>query len=183
MEHIYHTLFVVGVSYAVIAAILGGVLDVFDIDGDIDMEGDIPWLNLFRPITVFSFITVLGGIGMLGTRGGFHPVLTASVAIIIAGLVAYLLQRFVVIPLHKAQNTSAPTEDDLKGLQATVISTIYENGYGSIAYSYKGNRYNSPAKHLNNQHVAKGEKVVICDIRDKVYYVVPLSESPELSDS
>lgn len=179
MERVYQVLFIAGTTYAVVSTILGGLFDALDIDGDIDMDGDLPWLGVFRPIGIVSFITVFGGLGLFGTHMQYHPVFTLCASAILGGLVSFLIHRFIVVPLRKAENTSAPTKDDLVGLEATVISTIYENGFGTIAYSFKGNRYNSPAKHADGKSIPKGEKVVICDIKNNIYFVKLLEESPK----
>lgn len=101
MENFYSTLFIIGVSYAVITFSLGFIFDALNIGGDIDLDGDIPWFGLFKPINVVSFITVLGGTGMMLT-GYFNPVLTFGISLLMALLVTFLVHRFTVIPLYKA---------------------------------------------------------------------------------
>ena len=56
---------------AVVSTILGGLFDLLDIDGDIDMDGDLPWLACF--VHYRSFITVFGGLGCLAPMQ-CHPV-------------------------------------------------------------------------------------------------------------
>lgn len=182
MENIYKILFFVGLIYTGATTLLGVIFDVFNIGGDIDLDGDLPWFNIFKPITVVSFITVFGGIGLLCGYTEMNQVLTFCVAVVSAFIVAYLINRFIVIPLHKAQNTSVPTNEDLIGIKATVISTIYENGFGTISYSFKGNKYTSPAKHLEGKEIKKGEEVKICEIRNKIFYVLPLNEASEIKN-
>lgn len=182
MEHVYEVLFLTGLAYTVITTLIGGLFDIFDIGGDIDLDGDIPWLNIFKPITIVTFITVFGGIGLFGVTKEINPTLNFCIALGFGLIVSILLNKFIIIPLRKAENTSAPTNDDLIGSKATVITTIYEDGFGSIAYSFKGNRYNSPAKHLQGKEIKKGEEVLICEIREKIFYVIPTDESPKLSD-
>jgi len=180
VENIYKILFTVGLAYTAITTILGAAFDVFDIGGDIDLDGDLPLLNIFKPINIVSFITVFGGVGLIGIKNELNQAINFCIALGSGLIVSFLINRFIVIPLQKAENTSAPTNEDLIGLKATVITTIFENGFGTISYSFKGNKYTSPAKHLEGKEVKKGEKVRIWEIRDKVFYVLTLNETSEI---
>ena len=180
MESIYKILFTVGLVYTAITTILGAVFDVFNIGGDIDLDGDLPWLSIFKPINIIAFITVLGGVGLIGIKNEINQTINFCIALGSGLIVSFLINRFIVIPLQKAENTSAPTYEDLIGLKATVITTIFENGFGTISYSFKGNKYTSPAKHLDGKAIKKGEKVRIWEIREKVFYVLPLDETSEI---
>jgi len=180
MEYVYKILFVGGLVYTVATTLLGTIFDAFNIGGDIDLDGDIPLLNIFRPITVAAFITVFGGVGLIGVSNGINKILNFCIALVSGLIVLFLINRFIVIPLHKVEKTSsAPTNADLIGCTATVISTIFENGFGTISYSFKGNKYNSPARHLYSEEIKKGEKVVICEIKGNIFYVVPLGKISE----
>ena len=183
MENVYKILFLAGLVYTTITALLGTVFDVFNIGGDIDLDGDLPWFSIFKPVTIVSFITVFGGVGLIGINLELNQVLNFCIAVVTAFIALYSINKFIVIPLHKAQNTSAPTNEDLIGIKATVISTIYEDGFGRISYSFKGNRYTSPAKHLEEKAIKKGEEVQICEIREKIFYVIPSDKTSEIKNS
>lgn len=86
MERVYQVLFIAGTTYAVVSTILGGLFDALDIDGDIDMDRDLPWLGVFRPIGIVSFITVFGGLGLFGTHMQYHPVFTLCASAIFGGI-------------------------------------------------------------------------------------------------
>jgi membrane-bound ClpP family serine protease len=195
MEYFYTTVFLVGVIYTVVSFVMGGLLGFAHLDGHIDTHIDMhmdthidthfdgsgvsPTFAVFpiKPITVVSFLTVFGGVGLMGTRYKLNAVIVFILAIFIALFVAFILYRFVVVPLYKAQNTSAITQDKLIGLRAKVISPILENGFGTIAYVVNGSKYNAPAQHINKMSVPQGEEVMIYEIVNNVFYVQPLNES------
>lgn len=195
MEYFYTTVFLVGVIYTVVSFLMGGLLGFAHLDGHIDTHIDMhmdthidthfdglgvsPTFAVFplKPITVVSFLTVFGGVGLMGTRYKLNAVIVFVLAIFIALFVAFILYKFVVIPLYKAQNTSAISQDKLIGLRAKVISPILENGFGTIAYVVNGSKYNAPAQHINKMSVPQGEEVMIYEIVKNVFYVQPLNES------
>lgn len=195
MEYFYTTVFLVGVIYTVVTFVMGGLLGFVHLGGHIDTHIDMhvdthidthidgpgasPTFTIFpiKPITVVSFLTVFGGVGLMGTRSKLSAVIVFILAIVIGLFVAFLLYKFIVVPLYKAQNTSAVTQDQLIGLKAEVISPIFENGFGTIAYVVNGSKYNAPAQHINKRSVPQGEEVMIYEIENNVFYVQPLNES------
>lgn len=194
MLFMYSIIFFVGVIYTVVTFLLGGLFGLAHIGGHIDTHvdahiemhphvdmhvdghGDSSSINVFpvKPITVVSLITVFGGIGMIGTYYGINPIFLFVVALIAGFFVSFLLYKFVVVPLYKAQNTSAVSERSLIGMKAKVISPIIEEGFGTIAYVVNGSKYNAPAQHVAKKSVALGEEVIIYEIKNNVFYVEPL---------
>lgn len=195
MEYFYTTVFLVGVIYTVVTFVMGGLLGFVHLGGHIDTHIDMhidthldthidgsgvsPTFTVFplKPITVVSFLTVFGGVGLMGTRSKLGAVIVFILAIVIALFISFLLYKFIVVPLYKAQNTSAITQHQLIGLKAEVISPIFENGFGTIAYVVNGSKYNAPAQHINKRSVPQGEEVMIYEIVNNVFYVQPLNES------
>lgn len=199
MEYFYTTVFLVGVIYTVVTFVMGGLLGFVHLGGHIDTHIDMhldthigthldthidgpgvsPTFTVFplKPITVVSFLTVFGGVGLMGTRSKLSAVIVFILAIVLGLFVAFLLYKFIVVPLYKAQNTSAITQDKLIGLKAKVISPILENGFGTITYVVNGSIYNAPAQHINKMSVSQGEEVMIYEIVNNVFYVQPLNES------
>jgi len=155
-----------------LSLIFGNLFEAFGIDG---LDFDIG-LNLFIPISpilLILFVTVYGGVGWLildtfPALGIFFIVLIALAAGI---LISTLMNLFVIRPLKKAQNTSTPNAEELIGIQATVTETILEGGFGEISYVINGNSYTSPAKGIHGEHFKAGQEVVICWIKDYVFYV------------
>lgn len=204
MERIYLTLFLIGVIYTVVTVLLGGILDVvhmgthFDthvdthidthvdthMDGNLDCSGATHTLTVspLKPIVIVSFITVFGGVGTLGSHYKLSPIPLFAISLIAAYLTAFVLYRFVLIPLYRAQNTSAISQEELIGMNATIISPILEEGFGTISYIVNGSIYNAPAKSVNKEPVPQGEEVKIVEIKDNVFYVQPLEHEGRLKD-
>lgn len=139
----------------------------------------LTWLGiLINPMVVVSFLTVFGGLGLMGTNyfDLFAPIVFAG-SLTAGTVVSYSMYHFIVLPLYKSENTSHVSKENLLYEVAEVISPIMENGFGEIRYSMNSIRYTAPAKHNKGKAVAQGEKVVICRIEGNVFYVV---EFPEL---
>jgi len=186
MEHFYTVIFLVGVIYTVVTFLIGGLFGTIHldshidthIDSHIDSHGSGPAFTVLplKPITIVSFITVFGGIGIMGNHYKLNEVYTFVLAVISGAAVSFILYRYIVIPLYKAQNTSAVSQKTLIGMKAIVISPILENGFGVISYVVNGSKYNAPAQHINKKSVPQGEEVIIYEIKDTVFYVQPLNE-------
>jgi len=186
MEYGYTIIFLVGVIYTVVTFLLGGLLGLAHFDTHVDTHFDIHFdphgvaptftISPLKPITIVSFITVFGGVGIMGTRSGLSGIIVFILAVLLALITSFLLYRFLVVPLYKAQNTSAVSRVKLIGIKATVISPILENGFGTIAYVVNGSKYNGPAQHVSKRAVAQGEEVSVYDIKNNIFYVQPLNE-------
>lgn len=184
MEHAYTIIFWVGVIYSVVTFLIGGLFDIIHIGGDVGahmnshLQGHTSSAGFkffpLKPITIVSFITVFGGIGIMGTYYRFNEILTFIFAVLLAFIVPFMLYKFVVEPLYKAQNTSAVYKKELIGIKAMVISKIIENGFGTISYVVNGSKYNAPAQHISKKTVLQGEEVIIYKIEDNIFYVEPL---------
>jgi membrane-bound ClpP family serine protease len=194
MEQVYTIVFWVGVIYTVVTFLMGGLLGLVHLDGHIDThvdthfdthidthidgQGVSPTFTIFplKPITIVSFLTVFGGIGIMGGHYKLNAVILFLIALVSGLIVSFILYRFIVVPLYKAQNTSAFSRKRLIGMKAKVISPILEDGFGTIAYVVNGKRYNAPAQHVSKQKIAQGEEVSIYEIKDNLFYVQPLDE-------
>lgn len=195
MEQVYTIVFWVGVIYTVVTFLMGGLLGLVHLDGHVDTHvgshfdthidghGVSPTFTVFplKPITIVSFLTVFGGIGMMGTFKGLNAVLLFVIALASGLIAAFILYKFIVVPLYKAQNTSAFSRKKLIGMKAKVISPILEEGFGVIAYAVNGRKYNAPAQHIGKKAVAQGEEVIIYEIKDNTFYVQPLNEANQVN--
>ncbi|WP_432409364.1 NfeD family protein [Wukongibacter sp. M2B1] len=174
MYLIYKITFITGVLYAATTLVLGHLFDSVDFDGDIDI-GVMTVLPI-KPITIVTFITVFGGVGIISTLRNFSVVFGFIISFVIAYVTSLLIYRLIVIPLYRAQNTSAASQKDLIGVTAKVTSTIMENAFGQITYKNKGNTYSSPAKSIKEEAILTGTEVVIISIEDNVFYVTTSEE-------
>lgn len=191
MERVYTIIFCVGVIYTVVTFLIGGLFGIIDIGIDVNIDGHLDGGNSsigfpifpLKPITIVSFITVFGGVGIIGTRYKFNWILVFAVAVILGLIISAALYSFIVVPLYKAQNTSSVSQDELIGMTAVVISPIFENGFGTIAYVVNGRKYNAPAQHVAKKAVKQGEEVLIYEIKNNVFYIEPLNNNQDLSNN
>lgn len=161
---IYRIAFFTGILYTITTLVLGQLFDSIDTEINI---GILP----IKPITVVSFITVFGGVGIMTLQKNMSIILSLVISVFSAYVVSFLLYKFIITPLYRAQNTSAHSQKDLVGTPAIVKASILENGFGQISYVVNGNTYDSPAKHKNGEYVKKGTNVLIVKIENNVYYV------------
>jgi membrane protein implicated in regulation of membrane protease activity len=159
--------FGVGAGYTVISFFLSGVISVFDFDTDFDLFGGA--VSPFKPSVIAAFVTVFGGVGLLTLKFGMFAALSVSAAL--GMVIAYAMYRFVIIPLNRAQNTSAVEKQALIGCAAKVTEGIPQGKYGKITYYANGNTYSAPAKSEDGGEIARGAEVKIVYIDKNTYYV------------
>jgi membrane-bound ClpP family serine protease len=82
-----------------------------------------------------------------------------------------MLYRFIIIPLTRAQNTSAVPQAELMGSLAYATLSMKDKDFGKIHYSVGGNTYSAPAKSVDGKLIAKGVPVVIIEINKNTFYV------------
>lgn len=203
MDYAYKIMFAAGLVYTVISLILTGVLGISHLTSHIgghDLAGhhmghhpghdlshgdpgashdmsQFSWLLvLFNPIVFVSFFTIFGGIGIIGTEHSkLNAVSVLAVSLLSGAIVAFLLYRFVAIPLYRAENTSNVYREELIGKPAEVDTPIMENGFGKIKYTVNSIRYTAPARHIEGRALEQGSKVAIIKIEKNVFYVSELN--------
>ena len=132
------------------------------------------WLPL-RPTALICFSTVTGGVGTIFLRLGWETPLTHICSIASGYGLSMLLGVALPRRLRRAQNTSAAERYELIGLSAQVTSAILEGGFGRISYTVRDNAFSAPARHIEGKRVPQGSRVVICEIKDNVFYVTELN--------
>ena len=155
----YLVFLIVGAGFIVLSVIFGAVSD---------LEG--VGFAFLRPTVIALTLTVMGGIGLiLAPRIGSYAAFPISAA---GGLFAgFLLHRFVIIPLHRLQHTSAHYKQSLIGTTAKVVLAIPQGGYGKIKYNVSGSVVTSPAKTEDGSEIKKDTDVVIQYIKNNAYFV------------
>lgn len=195
MLKLFQVCFVTGVLFSVLSFIMGRVSDLihmgadaeidvdidtdfnfdtdFDVDTDIGVDIEVPALPVspLKPIVMTTFVTVFGGIGMICTIKGFSQGIAAVIALISGIAAAFLLYRFIIVPIYMAQNTSAISQKELKGALAKVTLAINGNLFGKISYTSKGNTYSAPARSIDGEDIERGVPVVIINIDKNTFYV------------
>lgn len=155
METVYIICFAVGFLFAIGTAIFG---DLFDLH----VDHDLPFLS---PTIIASFLTIFGGMGLfLHALTDLSSMMVAVLAIIIALIGSAFMFFFVMVPLKKAEKSSAKSSMDMIGQTAEVITTIGVKGKGEIMYQQGGSRLSSPASSVDQQEISAGSRVEIVDV-------------------
>lgn len=174
MYKFFELCFYTGLLYVVVSFIFGEASYFVNSSfTDLNLDIDIPdvMVSPLRPTVIATFVTSFGGIGLMCQTLRMEIFLTVVVSLIVAFSLSFLLYRFIIIPLIKAQNTSSPKKKQLIGYKATLNLGIHGDSFGEIIYVINGNSFNSPAKSVNNEDISRGAEVIIIDIKDGVFFV------------
>ena len=164
MEVVFTILLGVGVGYAVIAFLLGEFLGHSDTD--------VTSVSPLKPHVIATFVIVFGGSGLLLLRL-MPPFPAIPLAALTGVTVAYLFFRFIVLPLSRAQNTTAVEIQSLIGHRAQVTEKIPQGKFGKITYKVNDSTYTAPAKAESGDEIARNTYVEIVYIEKNAYYVRP----------
>src|SRR5262249_17533430 len=123
----------------------------------------MPGLSPFSPTTICSFITAMGGFGMIFSRiEATKSVWVSAPLSVVCGLMiaAGVVALFGFI-FHKTQSSSEARVGKLVGQSATIITPIPSRGVGEIAYVQAGSRYTAPARCESDDPIPSGRTVTI----------------------
>ncbi|AGL02264.1 NfeD family protein [Desulfoscipio gibsoniae] len=176
--------FWVGVLFTAVSFILGQLFDLTEFDADFDTDSDTNTtgsgkgetiISPFKPVVIAAFITVFGGVGIIGLHYlELGALITLAMALVSALSTSFLMYRFLIVPLYKAQSTSAVSQKELIGFPAKVQLDIKGGGFGRITYIVNNNTYSAPAKSVDNEEILKGSKVAIVDINKNIFMVTKM---------
>lgn len=164
IETIYFYLLIVCAGIAFFLVIFG---DVFDFDGPIDPMLVIPWL---------AFVSLFG---YLGEHFKFNSLLVFLISAVIATVIVFFLNFYVLMPMRNAESTMSISEKDMEGSTATVVTPIPPGGMGEIQFKSVTGSLSRPAAFYTSQElpIERGTTVLIIEIRDRVCYVVPYEDN------
>jgi membrane protein implicated in regulation of membrane protease activity len=184
---VFQVCFATGVLFSVISFLMGRISDFahvgadaeinadFSADTELDIStpGDSPELSVspLKPIIVTAFVTVFGGAGMICTINGLSQPAAALIALFSGSVAAFMLYRFIIIPLYRAQNTSAISQKRLRGALARITLPIKGGFFGKISYTVGGKTYSAPARSVDDEDIDMGVPVVIINIEKNTFYV------------
>jgi membrane protein implicated in regulation of membrane protease activity len=133
----------------------------------------VSWFALIlNPIVAVSFLTIFGGIGILGeSYFKWDSIITLVCAVATGIICSALLYNFVAKPIYRSENTSDVSREQLIGTSAEVTTDILANGFGTITYTVNSIKFTSPSKHIEGNEVKQGQKVVICKIEENIFYI------------
>lgn len=183
----YSVCFGVGLLFTIVSALLGhlfgGGHDLHG--GDVGTGGHaeagfedagMPGLSPFSPTSICSFLTAMGGFGMIFSRIEATKSVWISAPLSILGglgIAAGVVTLFGYV-FHKTQSSSESRVGKLIGQNATIITPIPVDGVGEIAYVQGGSRYTAPARCESKKAVANGQTVIIKRIVGSQMFVEPV---------
>jgi hypothetical protein len=143
------------------------------------------FLTIFNPMRMASFLLYFGVIGrliqLIFPWMGWFTLLPAVIAGVIG---SYLVLQLFAFMYAKLQSSSMAVVEDLIGQQADVTCAIPPGRTGEITYVTGAKRYASAAKAFKaGKGFAKGDKVMIVNIENSVYFVEPWDEAEFLQPS
>ena len=175
---LYFFLLMVGVFYAILVSIAGGLHSIHLPGFDIDLSGlhlpgvdhvdlnvggghEVSILSL-SPISIAAFITSFGGIGLIATQG-FHAeggasLVWAVIGSIVIAIVSHVLFFYIFIA---PQASSAVQTRSLIGATAEVTVAMIGANVGEIAYIAMGERHTSIARSADGADIPRGAEVTI----------------------
>jgi membrane protein implicated in regulation of membrane protease activity len=201
---VYLVLFFLGVGYALFIVITGGLSSVdmpdvdidvpqIDLPGDVNIPGagihiggpDIPAAGLdaadvsvspLSPITIATFVTTFGGIGVLCLQFfDIDPRMSLVWATIGALVSSGLMYLFYSQFLIRSQASSELHRGETIGMEAEVTVPIGETSPGQVTYVTKSGRMSSIARSLDGSAIPRGQFVKIVHAIGAQVVVVPIS--------
>ena len=154
----------VGAGFIILSMALGQVF------GASSMNFDSGGASPFRVIFIALFLTTFGGLGLI-----FYPVVGSGLALIVGGFgglfLAFLMAKFILMPLMRWQNTTTHEKQAVIGMTAKVAETIVKDGFGKITYTVNDKIVSGPAKSENGTLIERGTEVEIMYIERGNYFV------------
>jgi membrane protein implicated in regulation of membrane protease activity len=195
---IYFFLFALGVGYALVAAVMGGLshadvpgvdIDIPGVDlhpGEPDIHLELPFahdishdvdhpevgLSPLSPITIATFITAFGGVGLIvNNLTALSPVLGLLISVVsglgLAGAM-FLLYTRVFMAL---QGSSEVRIGELVGLTAHVTAPIPADSVGEVVVVVRGARSRNTARSADGRAIPRGQLVEIVEETGNVVIV------------
>ena len=131
-----------------------------------------------NPVVVAIFLVSFGGTG-LATMQLFawnyaSLALAAPSGFVMAGVTFAIFEKV----FSMTQGSSEPTQQEIVGKQAEVITPIPENGLGEIAYNRRGSRFTAAVRSESGAPIPKHAVVVVTRVVGNMFYVQPTGGSP-----
>lgn len=133
--------------------------------------------GFFHPILIFGGVTIFGISGLaLTSRTDFSSTLVLLFAVVIA-VIAYIAMYFIIVlPMSRAESSIGLRLEDLKGMEADIITPIPKGGYGEITVTMTSGIKSLPAKSATGEPIERGTKIFISDIVDNEVLVLTMRD-------
>lgn len=185
---IYLICLLVGLIYAVMATLLGGLhlggeghdFHAGGHEGDAGGHGSDGGggaelhFSPMSPIVIATFVTAFGAMGLIALFAlKIGALLSAGFALAVAlAIAAAVFAAFTKI-FAVTQSSSEAHQSELVGIQGEVITPIGKEGLGEVAYVQRGSRYSAPARSMDGRPVARGTLVRIVRLVGNTLVVDP----------
>ena len=183
---VYGALLGVGILYAIIILIGGGLHDLHlpgvdlhvgtHVDVHVPAGVDQPEVGVpsLSPITIASFVTAFGGFGLIAlglfeAGGRWSLLLAAGGGLLVAVIAHFAFGYFLIAP----QGSSEVRFKDIVGAVGEVTTSIPADGLGEVAFVAQGGRVSYPAKTATGQPIHRGTTIVIEQLSSGVVIVRP----------
>ncbi len=179
---VYSICFGVGLVFTIVSAVIGHFFGGHEVHSELGTGGHaeagfeqtgMPGIAPFSPTTIASFVTAMGGLGMIfSSIPATKEVWVSAPLSVLGGLVIAVGVFFIFEAVFRSlQSSSESRISALLGQTATIITPIPANGVGEIAYVQAGTRYTGPAREEHGVAVANGQTVKIVRIVGTQFYV------------
>ncbi len=203
LENIFLVMFVAGLVFMVISAIMSGAFesefgegsafgdgDASAMGGDVGEGGahgtaEVGWashdLATFSPLSptvICAFITAFGGVGFLSLHTWEMGPIASSAMALVAGVVfggAIFLSLAWVF--DKTQGSSVGRASSVVGREAEVIEPVPSQGSGRVAYVLSGQRMTMPAQTADGASIPQGAQVLVKEVTQQYLVVEETRES------
>lgn len=171
---IYIGVFLLGVTYAFIAGVMGWLADLGEGDIQMDASGhlDAGHPHPVSGTTMATFITGFGGGGIIAHYLLEWDLLPGVAVAMGSGLaVAAAAYGVLEIIFKQTQAGSEFAQEQAVGREAEVITAIPPGGTGEIGYVLKGQRETTAARSVDGAAIPKGRLVVVDKTMGNTAYV------------
>lgn len=134
----------------------------FDLDHDLAFDHGSVDVSPLSPITLASFVTSFGALGLIATQLFEVPdpvsllIATVGAAVIASGMFLFYSRVLVA-----GQGSSTVKMSDIRGSKAEVIIPIPENGLGQVVFVARGARTTWSARSVDGKPITNGAIVTV----------------------
>lgn len=170
IENIYLFILIFSGILTILYLFFGDFIEVF---GD-----SSPFLN---PALILAFITFFSAAAyILELITSLSSIVIIILSLVIAFIMASILNIFVFIPMKSAEESLSYTEESLKGRVGKIILSIPTDGFGEIVIKSKSGTISKPAASYDNEAIQEGKRVLVIEVKNGVLYVVPYENDLDL---
>lgn len=160
--------FIIGAAITLLYVLFGDIAEGLS-------SGEIGFLN---PTVILSFIAIFCGAGFIFEyTTELNTIIVSIISALISFALVSLIHMFILVPVSKAEQSTAYSLDELVGQLGKLTVPIPKDGLGQISIERNFGYYSHPAKSSDNQPIAVDSKVRIISVENGVFTVEEYHES------